>query len=185
MQSIKKSQIILFCILLLSFCSINPATAHVEEDNMPDPVAEIEYRILLEFEPDNLEVRIKLGMVLFRSEKYEEAAIEFNYVLNKNPENVEGLIGLARANIKALNYQQAITLLQKALPLNPDDMHIYYYLGQTMEMRDNLSEAEKIYKNGLSQKIPPQNKHAIEERKLLVEALKNLLERREKTPEHS
>ncbi len=80
-----------------------------------------------------------------------------------------------------MNYQQAITLLQKALPLDPDDMHIYYFLGQALEMQENVSEAEKVYQKGLTQKISSQNKHATEERQLLVEALKNLQERKEKT----
>ena len=177
-------RLVLFCAALLFFLN-SPATAHVEEDNMPDPIAETEYRILLEFEPDNFEVRIKLGMVLYRSEKYDKAAGEFNYVLNKNPGNVEALISLARVNIKLLNYQQAITLLQKALPLDPVDMHIYYFLGQALEMQGNVSEAEKVYRKGISQEIPSQNKRAAEEQLLLVEALKNLQEHKEKTPEHS
>jgi len=172
-------RLVLFTVVLLFSCT-SPATAHVEKGTMPDSVAEMEYRILLEFEPDNSEVRIQLGMILFRSEKYKEAANEFNYVLDKNPEHVEALISLARVNIKLLNYQQAITILQKAQPLNPEDMHIYYFLGQALEMQGNVSEAEKVYRKGLSQKIPSQNKHAVEERQLLVEALKNLQERQEK-----
>jgi len=177
--------LILFCTTLLFFFSITPVAAHVEEDNMPDSVAEIEYRILLEFEPDNLEVRIKLGMVLYRSGKFDEAASEFNHVLKKNPKNVEALISLARVNIKLLNHEQATTLLQKALPMDPEDMHIYYYLGQALELQGDATGAEDVYKKGISQELSPQNKHAAEERPLLVEALKNLQEHKEKTLRHN
>ena len=170
----------LFCALFLFFFSINPAGAHVEEDNMPDSVAETEYRILLEFEPDNLDVRLKLGMVLFRAEQYKEAAEEFNYILKKDPENSEALISLARVNINISDYQRAVTLLQKALPIEPDDMHTYYFLGLALEKQGDISGAEKTYRDGLARRIPPQNKHAAEERQLLVEALKKLQAQKEK-----
>ena len=55
-------RVIIFTSVLLF--SIITASAHIEQGNMPDSVAEMEYRILLEFEPDNLEVRNMLGMVL-------------------------------------------------------------------------------------------------------------------------
>ena len=152
---------------------------------MPDSVAEIEYRILLEFKPGNLEVRNKLGMILYRSEKFDKAANEFNYVLKKDPENSDALTALGRVNIKLSNYQQAIGLLQKALTIKPDDMHIYYYLGQTMEMQGDLSSAEEAYKTGLSREFPPRSEQPSEDRQELMEALQNLQERKEKTQEHN
>ncbi len=169
-----------FAILVFFFIS-TPATAHVEKGTMPDPVAEMEYRILLELEPDNLEVRIRLGLVLYRSGKFDETASEFDHVLKKDPENIEALIGLARVNIKLLNYPQAITLLKEALPIGPDDMHIYYYLGQALEMQGDLSGAEEIYNSGLSREISSQNEHSAEERQVVVEALKKLQGNKEKT----
>lgn len=169
-------------VLLFSFCS--PATAHVEKGTMPDSVAEVEYRILLEFKPGNLEVRNKLGMILYRSGKFDEAANEFNYVLKKDPKNSAALTALGRVNIELSNYQQAIGLLQKAITINPDDMHIYYYLGQTMEMQHDLSGAEEVYKTGISRKFSPRNEQPAEDRQELMEALQNLQERKEKTSEH-
>jgi predicted Zn-dependent protease len=173
MRPIKNLFIALF-ILLAIFSNISPVSGHVEENSMPDPEAEMEYRILLEFEPDNYDVRLKLGMVLFRAEKYSEAADQFNYVVTKDPGNCEALISLARVKIMAQEYHQAVTLLQKALPIDPDDMHTYYFLGQALEMQGDISGAQAIYRNGLDRRIPPQNKHALEERQLLVEALNKL-----------
>jgi len=176
--------VLLSCVLFFFF-NATPATAHVEKGTMPDSVAEVEYRILLEFKPGNLEVRNKLGMILFRSDKFDEAASEFDYVLKKDPENIDALTALGRVNTKLSNYKQAIGLLQKALTIRPDDMHIYYYLGQTMEMQGDLSGAEEIYKTGLSREFPPQSEQPAEDRQELIEALQNLQERKEKTPEHN
>ena len=170
-------------VLFFFFCS--PATAHVEKGTMPDSVAEVEYRILLEFKPGNLEVRNKLGMILYRSEKFDEAATEFNYVLKKDPKNSAALTALGLVNTKLSNYQQAIGLLQKALTIKPDDMHIYYYLGQTMEMQGDLSGAEEAYTTGLSLEFPPRSEQPSEDRQELAEALQNLQKRKEKTLEHN
>jgi tetratricopeptide (TPR) repeat protein len=170
-----------FALLTFFFFSISPAGAHVEEGNMPDSVAEMEYRILLEFEPDNHDARLRLGMILFRSEKYDEAADEFNYILDKDPENSEALISLARVKIKLHDYQHAISLLQKAMSLAPDDMHTYYYLGQALEMQGSASKAASVYQRGLDRKISPENRHAAEEKLLLIEAMKNLQKPRKQT----
>ena len=171
---------VLFCALLLFFFS-SPATAHVEKGPMPDSVAEMEYRILLEFEPDNLEARNKLGMILYRRDKFEAAESEFNYILKKDPGNIDALTALARVNIRLLNYKQAVALFSKALAINPDDMYIYYYLGQTMEMQENLSGAEDVYKKGLSREISSQDEHAAEARQALIEALNDIQESKETT----
>ena len=171
---------VFFCALLLFFFS-SPATAHVEKGPMPDSVAEMEYRILLEFEPDNLEARNKLGMILYRRDKFEAAESEFNYVLKKDSGNIDALTALARVNIRLLNYKQAVALFRKALAINPDDMYIYYYLGQTMEMQENLSGAEDVYKKGLSREISSQDEHAAEARQALIEALNDIQESKETT----
>ena len=175
------SRLILFSAVLLFFNSSIPAAAHVEKGNMPDSVAEMEYRILLEFEPDNFEVRNMLGMVLFRSKKFAEAAGEFSYVLEKDPENINALASLGRVNAKLSNYHQAITLFQKAIAIKPDDMHIYYYFGQTLEMQGHLSDAADVYKKGLSREMPPKNEQSAEDRQALIDALKNLQEHKDKT----
>lgn len=178
-------RLVLLSAVLLFFYSSTPAAAHVEKGTMPDAVAEIEYRILLEFKPDHLEIRNKLGMVLYRSEKFDEAANEFDYVLKKDPENIGALTALARVNAELSNYHQATALFKKALAINPDDIHIYYYLGQTLEMQGHLSGAEEVYKNGLSREIPPQSKQFAEDRQALIEALKNLQKHTEKTLGHT
>lgn len=175
------SRLIVLSAVFLFFYSA-PATAHVEKGTMPDSVAEMEYRILLEFKPGNLEVRNMLGMVLYRRKKFDEAANEFDYVLKKDPENSDALTGMGRVNMQLSNYQQAAALLRKAIAIKPDDMHIYYYLGQTLEMQGNLSGAEEVYKTGLSREIP-QNEQSSGDRQELIDALKILQEHKDKTLE--
>jgi tetratricopeptide (TPR) repeat protein len=55
---------------------------------MPDAIAEMEYRILLEYQPDNTEARNELAMVLYRLDKLDEAFGELQRVVELNPDTV-------------------------------------------------------------------------------------------------
>jgi len=162
---------------LLLLCCIAPAAAHIEKGSMPDSVAEMEYRILLEFEPENLEVRNQLGMVLYRLGKLDDAEKEFHYVLKKEPENFNAIDALGLVNLKRTNYQLAIDLFKKAIVINPDDMLVYYHLGQTLEQQGNIAEAAEAYRKGLSREgSAPIDQSNAEQRQAILEALKNIQE---------
>ena len=168
---------VILCFILLLFCWISSATAHIEKGSMPDSVAEMEFRILLEFEPDNLEVRNQLGMVLYRQGKLKEAEREFDYVLQKAPENFDAVDALGLVKLKQANYQLAADLFKKAIALNPADMLIYYHLGQALEQQGNINDAAEAYRAGLSlEATGPHKQGNTENRQALLEALKNIQE---------
>jgi Flp pilus assembly protein TadD len=161
-------------IILLLLCSM-PIKAHIEKQNMPDGLAEMEYRILLEFEPDNIEVRNLLGMVLYRQGKLAEAERELNIVLDMDPLNFNAIdaMGLVKTNQGKLEY--AVSLFKKAIYLNPDDIQIYHHLGQALELLGDLSSAAEAYRAGLAQKSPTGDEDSdSSQRQKLLEALKNL-----------
>jgi Tfp pilus assembly protein PilF len=151
------------------------ARSHIEKGQMPDPLAIMEYRILLEFEPDNLEVRNMLGMALYRQGKLDEAEQEFNYVLELDPQNFNAIDALGLVKIKQGKLNSAVDLFKKAIYINPGDMLVYYHLGQVLELQGNADSAAMAYRTGLDQKISEeQGKWYLEQQKKLVEALKNL-----------
>ena len=53
-----------------------------------DPIAEMKYSFLLEFQPDDIKVRNKPAMVLYRLDKLDEAFGELQRVLELNPDTV-------------------------------------------------------------------------------------------------
>jgi len=166
---------IFFSVFLL-LCSTDQSAAHIEKGSMPDSVAEMEYRILLEFEPDNLEIRNQLGMVLYRLGKLAEAEEEFHFVLKQAPENFDAFDALGLVNFKRTNYQIAVALFKKAIAINPADMLVYYHLGQALEQLDQVAEAAAAYRTGISlEAAGPHKQSNAEQRQLLLEALKNLL----------
>ena len=132
-------------ILVLLALSVQSAFAHVSADSMPDSVAEVEYSIYLEFKPNDLTVRNKLGMVFYRMNKLNEAEREFSKILKKQPENYDALDGMGLVRFAQGKYDEAIQLHQRSIALNPKDMMVFYHLGSALEKKDRIQEAAEAY----------------------------------------
>lgn len=177
--------IVIFPVILLLVHAM-PAAAHIEQGSMPDSVAEMEYRILLEFEPDNLEIRNRLGMVLYRLGRLYEAEAEFDFVLDKAPDNFDAIDALGLISAKRADYQLAIDLYKKAIAINPNDMLVYYHLGQALEQLGDITAAAEAYRTGLSRNVSAAGQQAAaEQRQALIDALKNIQNNAAKTEDHN
>jgi len=160
-------------IILLMQASL--ACAHIEKGQMPDPLAIMEYRILLEFEPDNLEVRNMLGMALYRQVKLDEAEQEFNFVLAIDPKNFDAIDALGLVKMKQDKLEHAVDLFKKAIYFKPDDMLVHYHLGQALERLGDLDSAAMAYRSALDKKPSgDQGEWYLEQQQQLIEALKNI-----------
>lgn len=153
-------------VMIITFSSVN-TFAHVDSDSMPDSVAETEYRIYLEFKPNDIEVLNKLGMVYYRLNKLPNAVREFSKVLKKDPNNYDALDGMGMVKVAQQDYDEAIRLHQKAIALNADDMVGYFHLGIALEKKGKLGEAAEAYRLALvkfDKQYPPgtENKKAAE-----------------------
>lgn len=150
MKSFSKKAQHLFCGsagllgLLLFFCG--PADAHIEKGYMPDAIADMEYRILLEFQPDDTVTRNKLGMVLYRLERLDEAEGEFGQVLKIDPDNFNAMDALGLVRARQGKAEQAIKLFRAAIAIKADDSLVYYHLGQSLEQSNRAVEALANYR---------------------------------------
>ena len=122
---------VLFFSVLAFFgaASGNTAIAHVSADSMPDSVAEVEYRIYLEFKPNDVVVLNKLGMVYYRLNKLPDAVREFSKVLRHDPDNYDALDGMGLVRAAQQEYDEAVRLHKQAIAINSGDMMTYYHLG--------------------------------------------------------
>ncbi len=169
-----------FFILLLQG---SIACAHIEKGQMPDALAIMEYRILLEFEPENHEVRNMLGMALYRQGKLDEAEQEFNSVLTLDPKNFDAIDALGLIKMQQGKLDHAKDLFTKAIFLNPEDILVYYHLGQVQALLGDYHAAAVAYRTGLSRKPPVETTPSYnEQRQQLIEALKSLQNRQDKFP---
>jgi tetratricopeptide (TPR) repeat protein len=147
----------LFMLMMFLF-SANDLQAHVAHDNMPDAIAEIEYRILLDFQPDNIEYRNKLAMVLYRLNKPDEALIELQRVLELEPNNFDALDTLGLVTFKQGKTQLALEYLEAAVRINSEDVLVYYHLGLVQGKLGLLDAAETSLVTALIKYIEQKDK---------------------------
>ncbi len=139
-----------FCALVLfTVLPGGVALAHVDSDSMPDSVAEIEYRIYLEFRPNDVVVLNKLGMVYYRQGKLTDAQRQFAKVLKVDPDNYDALDGLGLVKTAQQQYDEAIMYHRRAIELNVEDMVGYFHLGNAFEKKGMLQEAIEAYNAAL------------------------------------
>jgi len=170
----------LFFVLLLTVAvQVQTSSAHINADSMPDSVAEVEYNIYLDFKPDDLKVRNKLGMVYYRLNKITEAQQEFLQILKKEPDNYDALDGMGLVKAAQKEYDEAVKYHKKAMAINPKDMMIPFHLGCVLEKKGMLREAVDAYRSALekfTEKYPSgtDNQQAADFEKTVRQALSNL-----------
>lgn len=136
-------------ILLLLLLSALPAVAHVEKGYMPDSVAEMEYRILLEFKPEDNTTRSLLGMALLRQNKLSEAEKEFRLLLKSDPKSFDALDSLGLVLFKQKRFPEAQQHLQSAITIRPDDIMVHLHLGLTFSSNGQAESAHTTLAAGI------------------------------------
>lgn len=161
-------------LLLGLVASTTPSLAHVEEQ-MPDSVAEMEYRILLEFRPHKFETRVKLAFVLMNQNKLEEAEKEFNLSLLAAPQNLQAHLGLSLLRLKQQRTTEALEIIKKAEEIEPDNPAVYLNYGLILEADNRPREARQRYRDGLAKLVRNQEDPEVEhDRQQLENALQKL-----------
>lgn len=174
MEPQKLTAIIALLLLTTLVFSTVPAQAHVE-GHMPDSVAEMEYRILLEFRPNKFETRIKLAFVLMNQDKLEEAEKEFNRSLAASPRNFQAHLGLSQLRLKQHRTTEALEMIKKAVEIEPDNPAVYLNYGLILEDDNRPQEARQRYRDGLAKLAQnPKAPEAQHDRQQLESALQKI-----------
>lgn len=146
-----RRDVLLTVLLAGLFAVMSPARhtwAHVT-DVMPDAVAEMEYRILLDFQPEKIEARNKLAMVLYRKKKFKEAEDELRTVLATEPTNFNALDGLGLVMTQTGRAEEAVKQHLAAIAANPQDVLVQYHLGQAYVALGNFPAAGQAFTQAL------------------------------------
>jgi len=87
-----------------------------------------------------------------------------NHSTDKN--KLADIIEMAKFYLLNKKYAQALKLFRQALTLDPDNAEIYYHLGLTLEYKNQMDEAKKMYQEAL--RLKPQHTAAREHLNKLV-----------------
>ncbi len=166
-------------VLIMLVLSPSAAYAHPESGFLPDAVAEMEYKIVLEINPQDIVTGNKLGIVLYNKNKLDEAKQAFTRVLRTSPWDFDAHDGMGLVMIKEKKYAEAVSWFKKAIAILPEDVMVHYHLGFAHEQRGDFNGAECAYKKALTVNDALLRKGAnkdveSEKRAIVLSALKNL-----------
>ncbi len=97
------------------------------EGRMDDAIREM--RLAIEADPNNLDNRRNLGLLLIRSEQHEAGIRELNQILLRDPQHVETLKLLAENAAMAGALDEARSRLDQALEADPEDGEVWLMIG--------------------------------------------------------
>ncbi len=97
------------------------AHAHYEGELLPDSVAVMEYRMIINMKPDDTLTRNKLGMVYIRQSKLDKAEEQFKEIIKIDPANFDALDSLGIVSESRGDYGGAAEWFKKALDVRKDD----------------------------------------------------------------
>lgn len=174
--------IITALILITVFLITTPGHSHVG-NHMPDPVAEMEYRILLELKPRDFTTRVKLAIVLMNLDKLSEAESEFTRSLAASPRDLAAHIGLSQLRLKQNRVKDALLVIKKALAIDPENAAVYLNFGLILEADNQPREALGRYLTGVDKlATKPKNPENLHDRQQLDNAIKNLQDKLNNIP---
>lgn len=111
-------------------------------DLNPDDVQA--YYHLLDLRPENLEIWSKLGQLLLKLSRYEDAVIVYRRLCELNPQHLESYYYLGQTLAELGRLDEAIAVYQQASKLHPDSIQIYYSLVQALQQRSLLDKDAAI-----------------------------------------
>ena len=100
----------------------------------------VQNRQLLELNPDDLSLRLKLAKLYYDFKDYSQVR-----EILENVDNQEAKIVLVKALVKAKDYDYAIEISEQLKPIPEDNEYLYLY-GQILEEKNLFPKALEIYK---------------------------------------
>lgn len=113
------------------------------------------YESLLEENPNELDLKVKMGVTLMTSENPMTGVLMIREVLEEDPSNRNALFQLGVLSIQSGQLEKAESRFEKLVELYPDDEEAMYYLavvyaedGHEQEASKLFDRLEEISKNG-------------------------------------
>jgi tetratricopeptide (TPR) repeat protein len=114
------------------------------------------YRNFITLYPATIKVRIRLGDVLLKEKRFDEADRELKAILIQNPVNQELLLTIGVMYLEADRLGQAIALFSNYLKTHPEDQKVRFFLASAYEERKLSGHALDAFKM-----IPPDSEFYI------------------------
>jgi len=127
------------------------------EKRMPDAIAAMQNAI--QAEPDRRDLKLFLGNLDVRAQKFDDAIQVFQGLLEKDPKNADLLFRLAESYTQKGDLNTAIDKFRLASQITPNDTRPLLQLALVMDGTERADESQPIYEQIL--KLQPDNPVAL------------------------
>ena len=117
----------------------------IYEEQQQYAEAIIEYRTLLQLDPNHSEAHYRLANGYLRTQQLQEAIWEFGEAVRLDPTNANARLSLAALFLVFKEFVEVEEQARAIIELTPDDAKPYPLLGQALEGLDRADEAESPY----------------------------------------
>ncbi|MEM7351746.1 MAG: tetratricopeptide repeat protein [Acidobacteriota bacterium] len=110
-----------------------------------DEAAREHFVAALELAPQLDDARIKLGNILAREGRFDDAVAAYSEVLARSPDNTAALLKRAAAHMSLEQHPQAVSDLEQLLALEPDNREARLRLARATERQGNDAAARQHF----------------------------------------
>ena len=99
--------------------------------------------------PDYDEAYLKLGEILIRQNRWQEAIDNYHHSLGENPQNTKILANLGSALSETGRFKEAITVYRQAININPNNPILNYRIGDMFARQGDTAQASEYYRRAV------------------------------------
>lgn len=98
----------------------------------------------LEMHPEDVDVRVQLGLIALQQKNYHLAEDCLSFVLTKAPKYLDARIGLIQTKMGEKKYQEALNLIHEGLNQNPHDAQLKLLAEAVEQAQQHPKATEKM-----------------------------------------
>lgn len=133
------------------------ATAYVEAEEWAEAI--IEYKNVLQIDPNHAEGHFQLSQAYLRSQKPREGFWELRETVRLDPSNHDAKLQFAQISLYAGELEEALKRAQEVVQEDPERVEAYMVQGQAHEALKQMSEADASYAKAVE--VEPENQSAL------------------------
>ena len=154
---IKQNQYLMAISELNSIMGIPDYTHHVKEFDIHSHLANLyhetknwqkeieEYKLILQFNPDDIKANQRIGYTYYRQKSYKKAKDHLGKAVLLDPDLNESYLPLGIACFFINDYDKAEQYLLKAMTVDKESSEAQYYLGLIYKMRKDYENALTMF----------------------------------------
>ena len=104
-----------------------------------------EYRIILSFNPDDIEANIRIGLAMYNKNNYSKALDHLLKAVTNGPQPSSCLLPLGITLFYTGDYEKSEQYLLKSLENDTENLEIIFYLGSIYKLQKNYERAENMF----------------------------------------